>query len=377
MGQSLCAPVLSKETKSWQNENYSVAVSSMQGWRVHMEDAHMCLLELPGDPKAAYFSVFDGHGGTRVANHASRHLHEKILEQIEYSRNDIKEAIRHAFLSMDAEMQSEMTTYSVKSSAPKLDSSVNLTAPGSVVAVKDSTVETHNDSTTSFSLKIPNPGDELAGSTGIIVLLKDQMLYCGNAGDSRAVCSRRGVAEPLSTDHKPTLRAEKERISAAGGWVDAKRVNGNLALSRAFGDFVFKRNPHQSAENQIVTANPDVFVRRLSVEDDEFIVLCCDGIWDVMTNQEVVSFIRLRLSYGMLPSKVCEELMMRCLAPDCHTNGLGCDNMTVVLVCLLQGRPFSDLQRKCSRSCPAGPPPDIWCMKLWEFIAVNFLCSPS
>ncbi|CAH8455064.1 unnamed protein product [Schistosoma bovis] len=260
---------------------------------------------------------------------------------------------------MDAEMQSEMTTYSVKSSAPKLDSSVNLTAPGSVVAVKDSTVETHNESTTSFSLKIPNPGDELAGSTGIIVLLKDQMLYCGNAGDSRAVCSRRGVAEPLSTDHKPTLRAEKERISAAGGWVDAKRVNGNLALSRAFGDFVFKRNPHQSAENQIVTANPDVFVRRLSVEDDEFIVLCCDGIWDVMTNQEVVSFIRLRLSYGMLPSKVCEELMMRCLAPDCHTNGLGCDNMTVVLVCLLQGRPFSDLQRKCSRSCPAGPAADI------------------
>ncbi|CAI2724310.1 unnamed protein product [Schistosoma spindalis] len=359
MGQSLCAPVLSKETKSWQNENYSVAVSSMQGWRVHMEDAHMCLLELPGDPKAAYFSVFDGHGGTRVANHASRHLHEKIIEQIEYGRNDIKEAIRHAFLSMDAEMQSEMTTYPVKLSTPKLDSSVNLTAPGSVVAVKDSTVEAHNDSTTSFSLKIPNPGDELAGSTGIIVLLKDQMLYCGNAGDSRAVCSRRGVAEPLSTDHKPTLRAEKERISAAGGWVDAKRVNGNLALSRAFGDFVFKRNPHQSAENQIVTANPDVFVRRLSVEDDEFIVLCCDGIWDVMTNQEVVSFVRLRLSYGMLPSKVCEELMMRCLAPDCHTNGLGCDNMTVVLVCLLQGRPFSDLQRKCSRSCPAGPAADI------------------
>ncbi|KAH8851693.1 putative protein phosphatase 2C T23F11.1 [Schistosoma japonicum] len=303
MGQSLCAPVLSKETKSWQNENYSVAVSSMQGWRVHMEDAHMCLLELPSDPKAAYFSVFDGHGGTRVANHASRHLHEKIVQQSEYSRNDIKEAIRHAFLSMDAEMQSEMTSYSLNSLTPKIDSSVNSTS-SSVVTTKGSVTETQNDKPTSFSVKIPNPGDELAGSTAIIVLLKDQMLYCGNAGDSRAVCSRRGVAEPLSADHKPTLRAEKERISAAGGWVDAKRVNGNLALSRAFGDFVFKRNPHQSAENQIVTANPDVFVRRLSVEDDEFIVLCCDGIWDVMTNQEVISFIRLRLSYGMLPSRV-------------------------------------------------------------------------
>ncbi|CAH8832337.1 unnamed protein product [Trichobilharzia szidati] len=358
MGQSLSAPVLSKETRSWQNENYSVAVSSMQGWRVHMEDSHMCLLELPNDPKAAYFSVFDGHGGTRVANHASIHLHEKIVEQSEYARNDIKEAIRNAFLCLDAEMQSEMTSYSVKSIATKSETA-SATASNSNIAIKNNTAETQNEASTSFSLKIPNPGDELAGSTGIIVLLKDQTLYCGNAGDSRAVCSRRGVAEPLSTDHKPTLRAEKERISAAGGWVDAKRVNGNLALSRAFGDFVFKRNPRQSAENQIVTANPDVYVRRISAEDDEFIVLCCDGIWDVMTNQEVISFIRLRLSYGMAPSKVCEELMMRCLAPDCHTNGLGCDNMTVVLVCLLHGRPLSDLQRRCSRPCPAGPAADI------------------
>ncbi|CAH8481196.1 unnamed protein product [Heterobilharzia americana] len=324
-----------------------------------MEDAHMCLLELPNDPRAAYFSVFDGHGGTRVANHASIHLHEKIVERLEYAQNDIKEAIRQAFLCLDAEMQSEMTSYSVKSQISRSDTLNNSTVSGASVTSKSSSVETHNEGSGSFSLKIPNPGDELAGSTGIIVLLKDQMLYCGNAGDSRAVCSRRGIAEPLSTDHKPTLRAEKERISAAGGWVDAKRVNGNLALSRAFGDFVFKRNPRQSAESQIVTANPDVFVRRISVEDDEFIVLCCDGIWDVMTNQEVISFVRLRLGYGMPASKVCEELMMRCLAPDCHTNGLGCDNMTVVLVCLLHGRPLSDLQHRCSRLCPVGPAADI------------------
>lgn len=160
------------------------------------------------------------------------------------------------------------------------------------------------DRSPTTSTRFTNPGDELAGSTGIIVLLRNNVLYCGNAGDSRAVCSRRGVADLLSTDHKPTLRGEKERIIAAGGWVDANRVNGNLALSRAFGDFVFKRNPRQSPENQIVSANPDVLVRRLSVEEDEFIVICCDGIWDVMTNQEVVSFIRLRLSHGISPDKV-------------------------------------------------------------------------
>ncbi|CAL8079684.1 unnamed protein product [Calicophoron daubneyi] len=366
MGQNFSAPVTSKETNLWENENYLVAASSMQGWRVHMEDAHTCLLQLPGDPKAAYFSIFDGHGGTRVAKHAGLHLHERLVSQPEYGRNDIKEALRRSFLSLDAEMQAEMTNYPT-CQKPSSDKE-NMYSPRSgTLAVRSAgPLHTSNKSdnlntsaNTSSSRLPPNPGDELAGSTGIVILLRDQMLFCGNAGDSRAVCSRRGIAEPLSTDHKPTLKGEKERIIAAGGWVDANRVNGNLALSRAFGDFIFKRNPRQTAENQIVSANPDVYTRRLSADEDEFLVLCCDGIWDVMTNQEVVSFIRLRLSCGMSPDKVCEQLMMRCLAPDCHTNGLGCDNMTVVLVCLLYGQPISDLQRRCSRPCFAGPAVDI------------------
>ena len=68
-----------------------------------------------------------------------------------------------------------------------------------------------------------------------------------------------------------------------GGWVEYNRVNGNLALSRALGDFVFKRNPGMSAEEQMVIAVPDVEVREIT-EDWEFILLACDGIWDVVTN---------------------------------------------------------------------------------------------
>lgn len=329
-----------------------------------MEDAHTCLLELPGDPKAAYFSVFDGHGGTRVAKHAGLHLHERLVSQPEYARTNIKEGIRRAFLSLDAEMQAEMTHslnaklheaevgHSVRSGVPPL-SKPHGSPP------KIATSGSHRDKSPKASTLTVNPSDELAGSTGIVVLLRDQMLYCANAGDSRAVCSRLGVAYPLSVDHKPSLRGEKERILAAGGWVDANRVNGNLALSRGFGDFIFKRSPRQNAENQIVSANPDIYARRLSPEVDEFIVICCDGIWDVMTNQEVVGFIRPRLSHGVSPAKVCEELMMRCLAPDCHANGLGCDNMTIVLVCLLFGQPMSHLQRRCARACLAGPAADI------------------
>ena len=76
-----------------------------------------------------------------------------------------------------------------------------------------------------------------------------------------------------------TLRlqlGEKARINAAGGFVDFGRVNGNLALSRAIGDFEFKKSADLSPEQQIVTAYPDVVTHEIS-EDDEFLVIACDG----------------------------------------------------------------------------------------------------
>lgn len=106
----------------------------------------------------------------------------------------------------------------------------------------------------------------------------------GNVGDSRAIASVGGRVHPLSLDHKPGNEIESKRIVAAGGWIEFNRVNGNLALSRALGDFVFKRNEARRAEEQIITAEPDIV--RLAITDDlEFIVMACDGIWDVLTNQ--------------------------------------------------------------------------------------------
>ena len=77
--------------------------------------------------------------------------------------------------------------------------------------------------------------------------------FQANVGDSRAVASVRGHAQLLSFDHKPNHEREMKRIKAAGGFVEFNRVNGNLALSRALGDFNFKKNEHRSAEEQIVT----------------------------------------------------------------------------------------------------------------------------
>lgn len=119
-----------------------------------------------------------------------------------------------------------------------------------------------------------------------------------------------------------------------------------------------------------LTACPDVIVRQINPEW-EFIVMACDGIWDVLTSeviqltvghfytsissksyifnlQEVSDFVRKRIGAGMEPEEICEELMDRCLAPDCHMGGLGCDNMTVVIICLLHDKPYAELQARCS-----------------------------
>lgn len=265
-----------------------------------MEDSHTHILSLPDDPGSAFFAVYDGHGGAKISDYAGKHLHKYITKRNEYKEGNIIDAMKQAFLEMDEVMQNEET------------------------------------------LK-----NEQAGSTAITMVIKEDRVFCANVGDSRAVASVKGVAEPLSSDHKPYLQEEFDRITAAGGWVDCNRVNGNLALSRALGDFIFKRNDKIKPEEQMVTAYPDVQVRTITPEW-EFIVLACDGIWDVMTNDEVVAFVRQNIAAGVDPEDICESIMMQCLAPDCQMAGLGCDNMTVVIVCLLQGQTYEDLVVKCA-----------------------------
>jgi serine/threonine protein phosphatase PrpC len=162
--------------------------------------------------------------------------------------------------------------------------------------------------------------------------LKGGTLYVANAGDSRAVlCRAGGAARDMSIDHKPTLETEKARILAAGGFVAEGRVKGSLALSRAIGDMEFKQAAGLPAEQQMVTALPEVQTERL-VSGDEFLIIACDGIWDVMTSQQAVDFCRQRLAGGAAPAAVCEALCDACCARDTRGSGLGCDNMSVVLV---------------------------------------------
>lgn len=82
-------------------------------------------------------------------------------------------------------------------------------------------------------------------------------------------------------------------------------------------------------------------------------MLACDGIWDVMSNEDVAEFCRKRIGMGLYPEEICEELMTHCLAPDYQMGGLGGDNMTVVLVCFLHGKTYDDLIARTSKTTNA------------------------
>ncbi|XP_026191671.1 probable protein phosphatase 2C F42G9.1 [Cyclospora cayetanensis] len=187
----------------------------------------------------------------------------------------------------------------------------------------------------------PHPSSpEGSGATSVVVLVvkgPTPVLIVANAGDSRGIISRGGVAFPLSHDHKPMNPGERARIAAAGGSVTNGRVDGNLNLSRSLGDLYYKADADIPPEKQRITAFPDVRITPIC-KDDEFVIIACDGIWDCKTNQEAVDFVRARLAESKKPSPealrdACEALCDDCLSHDpIKSEGHGCDNMTVVIV---------------------------------------------
>ncbi|CAF4551158.1 unnamed protein product, partial [Rotaria sp. Silwood1] len=150
-----------------------------------------------------------------------------------------------------------------------------------------------------------DPGSS-SGCTAVVTLLRDKQLFVANAGDSRCVVCRNGRAIEMSVDHKPEDPQERTRIEKAGYKVTLDgRVSGGLNLSRAIGDHAYKKTPKLPPEEQAITALPDI--RTLTLENqDEFMVIACDGIWNFMSSQDVVDFVRGRLEKQTL-SQICEE----------------------------------------------------------------------
>mmetsp|Transcript_35866 Transcript_35866/g.83623 ORF Transcript_35866/g.83623 Transcript_35866/m.83623 type:complete len:428 (-) Transcript_35866:192-1475(-) len=175
-----------------------------------------------------------------------------------------------------------------------------------------------------------------AGCTAIFAVIIGRDLVVANAGDSRGVlCRAGGRAEPLSYDHKPDQPRELSRIVHAGGFVNQfGRVNGNLNLSRSIGDLKYKQNRNVTPAEQMITAEPDV--RRIILHDnDEFFLLGCDGIWDCLSNDEAVAYVRKRIQ-DTPPSEILGQMLKDIISTDPRaTQGIGGDNMTCMIVDLM------------------------------------------
>ncbi|KAI3455221.1 hypothetical protein Pfo_011884 [Paulownia fortunei] len=322
MGVYLSTPSTEKVSEDGENDKLRYGLSSMQGWRATMEDAHAAFSNLDGS--TSFFGVYDGHGGKEVSKFCAKFLHQQVLEHEAYAAGDLGVSVKKAFLRMDEMMCGTSGQKELALLRGKEDQS---SGNGENLPKTDE----DNDQTDywrSEGIHSDYKGPS-SGSTACVAIIRNNQLLVANAGDSRCVMSRKGKAHDLSKDHKPDIAAEKKRILEAGGYVQYGRVNGSLNLARAIGDMEMKQNKSLPAEKQIVTANPDIVTIELS-EDDEFLIIACDGIWDCMSSQQAVDFIKEQLNTEKKLSVVCERVLDRCLAPSSGQEG--CDNMTMILV---------------------------------------------
>ena len=221
---------------------------SLQGKRDTNEDQHSTILNLNNDNKEMnninFLGVYDGHGGKTV----SKYLKENLPIYF------IKKFKKNIYLKQNMFSKHVVDVYNLiqndlKDNHPRL---VNY-----------------------------------CGSTCCITIhcLEEGFLWIINVGDSRAVLlNENGIAIPLSKDHKPNSPEERIRIKNLGGKIVYDGVDWrikNLSLSRAFGDI--ECTPY-------VTHLPQIYCRKLS-KGDKFLILACDGLWDVLSNQDAADFI--------------------------------------------------------------------------------------
>jgi len=225
---------------------------SLQGKRPTQEDQHIHVLNLDGSNKElnniSFIGVFDGHGGKKVSHYLRNNLPNFFLNKFE----------KNIFAKNDSFTKYTNQVYNL------LQNNLKEKHPRAV---------------------------EYCGSTACIgIHAKDKnnkdILWIVNVGDSRAVlCNQNGDAVQLCIDHKPNLPEEKKRIEMLGGKISYDGSDWRiktLALSRAFGDL--DCCPY-------VTHLPNIYKYKINSKD-KFVILACDGLWDVLSNQAAVEYIR-------------------------------------------------------------------------------------
>ncbi|KAK9129208.1 hypothetical protein Sjap_009695 [Stephania japonica] len=252
------------------------------GPKQYMEDEHICidnLLEHLGasttlPAPGAFYGVFDGHGGSDAALFIRKNILNFIIEDSHFPTS-VEKAIKSAYVKADHAFVD----------ARSLDST--------------------------------------SGTTALTALMFGRTMLIANAGDCRAVLGKRGRAIELSKDHKPNCTSERLRIEKLGGIIYDGYLNGQLSVARALGDWHMKGPKGSSCP---LSAEPELKETMLT-EEDEFLIIGCDGLWDVMSSQCAVTIVRKELMLHNDPEKCSRELVREALRRNT------CDNLTVVVVC--------------------------------------------
>ncbi|KAF8724320.1 hypothetical protein HU200_021349 [Digitaria exilis] len=264
------------------------------GPRRDMEDEHIRIDDLSAhlgsllmfSVPSAFYGVFDGHGGSDAAAYMKKHAMRLFFEDAEFPQ-----------ASQEDEMFAECVEDSVRKAFLRAD-----------LALADDSVINRS-----------------SGTTALTALILGRRLLVANAGDCRAVLCRKGEAVEMSKDHRPTYDAERQRVIESGGYIEDGYLNGVLSVTRALGDWDMKLP--QGSPSPLI-AEPEIRWTTLT-EDDEFLVIGCDGIWDVMSSEDAVSTVRKGLRRHDDPERCARELAMEAKRLKSF------DNLTVIVVCFV------------------------------------------
>jgi len=294
MGIGLSHPVSSKVLYRSGNKHFRVGAATMHGWRETMEDAHTIILSMEKHPSSAFFGIFDGHSGSACSKYIAEHLPRNIDNLAGFNDADVSNLV----------METDQQFLDAETYKNKDDGSAGIF-----------TIATYDSTTNKYTL------------------------INANIGDSRTVLGQKDHADDGYTavactyDHKPTNEEERKRIEEAGGSVQIGRVDGQLALSRAFGDRMLK-TLHLPPEKRKVTSKPEIITKEAC--SDDFLLLACDGIYesDVFSRESVIKFVSDQMKHTDDIAKICAEVLEECLKRGSR------DNMSAMIVQFIDGTSY-------------------------------------
>ncbi|KAD5803242.1 hypothetical protein R6Q59_024503 [Mikania micrantha] len=270
------------------------------GLRRSNEDQHIMIDDLSKhlgdaykwDLPSSFYALFDGHGGPDASSYVKEHAMRLFFED-----SDLPQTSPSGALDSDDLVNNDLFLKQIEESHCK-----------------------------AFLLADRALSDECSvscycGTTALTVLIVGRHIIIANAGDCRAVLCRNGSAMQITQDHRGlTCLHEKERCEQLGGYFDEDGyLNGQLGVTRSLGNWHMKKE-------KVLIAEPDV-KQMVMTDNDEFLIIACDGIWDVMSNQEAVALVGCQLRQHNDPQRCAKELVNQALR--LHAT----DNLTAIVVC--------------------------------------------